>query len=113
MSTLESMVEHCEVCDNELEIGQIGKCDDCQEYATDPSKLEQLREAFEDSGTLADCNLDEVESIDAAFFRHAHNNMGVLLEAVDEAVKLIDKLATMQIHHSHYRALNIALEKLK
>lgn len=30
MATLENMVEHCEVCGAELEIGQIGKCDSCQ-----------------------------------------------------------------------------------
>lgn len=35
MATLESMVEHCESCDVELELGQIGLCDDCQRAASD------------------------------------------------------------------------------
>lgn len=30
MATLAQMVEHCSECGVELEIGQIGKCDDCQ-----------------------------------------------------------------------------------
>lgn len=33
MATLQDMVEHCEVCNSELEIGQIGKCDFCHEAA--------------------------------------------------------------------------------
>lgn len=34
MATLESMVEHCESCGVELELGQIGLCDDCQRAAS-------------------------------------------------------------------------------
>lgn len=31
MSTIEGMVEHCTRCNALLEIGQIGRCDQCQE----------------------------------------------------------------------------------
>lgn len=30
MTTLAQMVEQCGACDTELEIGQIGLCDECQ-----------------------------------------------------------------------------------
>lgn len=32
-ATPEDMREHCECCANELELGQIGKCDSCQQSA--------------------------------------------------------------------------------
>lgn len=36
MANLEDMQENCEECGTELEIGQIGECDDCQhEHADD------------------------------------------------------------------------------
>lgn len=34
MATLEDMVENCNACGAELEIGQIGKCDSCQESSS-------------------------------------------------------------------------------
>lgn len=42
MSTLQDMQEHCDKCSTELEIGQIGLCDECQEAASEeaPSKAE-------------------------------------------------------------------------
>lgn len=40
MATLESMVEHCESCGVELELGQIGLCDDCQR-ATSAERAEE------------------------------------------------------------------------
>lgn len=35
MSTLEQMTEQCDCCGDTLEIGQIGKCDDCQQTEAD------------------------------------------------------------------------------
>ncbi len=39
MATLDDMHEQCDECGTELEIGQIGECDDCQQdemdYAVD------------------------------------------------------------------------------
>lgn len=34
MSTLEDMHEECEECGVDLEVGQIGECDDCQAEET-------------------------------------------------------------------------------
>lgn len=41
MSTLQDMVEHCEACGTELEIGQIGDCDDCQDESDAADELVQ------------------------------------------------------------------------
>lgn len=35
MATLNGMKEHCTECGVELELGQIGLCDDCQELVED------------------------------------------------------------------------------
>ena len=40
MSTLNDMVEHCGSCGDELEIGQIGECNDCQDDYNQPQKSE-------------------------------------------------------------------------
>lgn len=44
---LKDMVEHCDSCGEELEVGQIGECDDCQAEREDsqvnidlPTKLQ-------------------------------------------------------------------------
>ena len=35
MATLNDMVEHCDCCGEELELGQIGECDECQSERDD------------------------------------------------------------------------------
>lgn len=35
MASLEDMQENCEECGAEMEIGQIGECDDCHHEALD------------------------------------------------------------------------------
>lgn len=35
MADLDDMIEHCDSCGEELELGQIGECDDCQHERED------------------------------------------------------------------------------
>ena len=38
MTTMKDMVEHCEACGTELELGQIGDCDDCQDIKKETNR---------------------------------------------------------------------------
>lgn len=44
MSGLDEMVEYCTQCCAELEIGQIGLCDDCQEEAAADNAVAECKE---------------------------------------------------------------------
>lgn len=64
MSTLEAMVEQCEHCNTQLEIGQIGLCDDCScsdDFTLTPSPVESAVDPrFDEDGEQVQFTFDEL-----------------------------------------------------